>query len=133
MKTDANPISINIPDKTSSENIPKHQVRLSRPALSSSDWDDRYHRVSDQPSSTGSLIKDFGRLTCKDFNWKTFFLSFLPIVSWLPKYNWKTNFINDLVAGFTVAVMHIPQVSQNWVKFYLFQKISSCHKIVHNL
>ena len=113
METNTNPILISIIGSPSLENIAKPQVMLSRPALSSSDWDDRYHRVSAQPSSTGGLIKDFGRLTCKDFNWKTFFLSFLPIVSWLPKYNWKTNFINDLVAGFTVAVMHIPQVSQD--------------------
>ena len=124
METDTKTISINILDETSSENIPKHQVRLSRPALSSSDWDDRYHRVSAQPSSTGSLIKDFGRLTCKDFNWKNFFLSFLPIVSWLPKYNWKTNFINDLVAGFTVAVMHIPQGSRIYLNFIYFKDLT---------
>ena len=33
----------------------------------------------------------------------------VPIIQWLPKYKWKQDFINDLMAGFTVAVMHVPQ------------------------
>ena len=33
----------------------------------------------------------------------------VPILSWLPKYKWKENFANDLVSGFTVGVMQVPQ------------------------
>ena len=33
---------------------------------------------------------------------------FFPILKWLPKYN-RTTFLSDLVAGFTVGVMLIPQ------------------------
>ncbi|ODM98762.1 Prestin [Orchesella cincta] len=32
-----------------------------------------------------------------------------PILDWLPNYNWKEDTPSDLTAGFTVAVMHIPQ------------------------
>lgn len=106
-------ISIVTPVKSSTENVSSNlilQRRLSRPALSSSEFDNRYHRLPANPSSSVDFIKDAGRLAYKDFNWKTYIFSFLPILSWLPNYNWKTNFINDLVAGFTVAVMHIPQV-----------------------
>jgi MFS superfamily sulfate permease-like transporter len=35
----------------------------------------------------------------------------VPILSWLPKYDWKKNILYDVIAGFTVAIMHIPQVS----------------------
>ncbi|KAF5308663.1 hypothetical protein FQR65_LT06124 [Abscondita terminalis] len=33
----------------------------------------------------------------------------IPILEWLPKYNWRNDIAGDLIAGFTVAIMHIPQ------------------------
>ena len=34
----------------------------------------------------------------------------VPPITWIPKYDFKKNIAADLVAGFTVAIMHIPQV-----------------------
>lgn len=33
----------------------------------------------------------------------------IPVIDWLPKYNYKDLFVGDLTSGITVAVMHIPQ------------------------
>lgn len=33
----------------------------------------------------------------------------IPALGWLPKYKWKQDLLADIVAGITVAVMHIPQ------------------------
>lgn len=33
----------------------------------------------------------------------------LPILSWLPRYNFRTDFVGDVISGTTVAIMHIPQ------------------------
>ncbi|XP_065170334.1 prestin-like [Atheta coriaria] len=33
----------------------------------------------------------------------------LPIIDWLPQYNWKAEFTPDVIAGVTVAIMHISQ------------------------
>jgi len=38
-----------------------------------------------------------------------FLLSLIPIISWLPRYKWRKDLPYDIVSGFTVAVMHIPQ------------------------
>ncbi|XP_059226601.1 solute carrier family 26 member 6 isoform X2 [Stomoxys calcitrans] len=43
-------------------------------------------------------------------NWSfwAMFAGILPIVQWLPKYSPKRDLIGDIIAGFTVAIMHIP-------------------------
>lgn len=33
----------------------------------------------------------------------------IPLTDWLFSYDWKDNILGDIVAGITVAVMHIPQ------------------------
>ncbi|CAB3398585.1 unnamed protein product [Caenorhabditis bovis] len=40
---------------------------------------------------------------------KTFVLGVLPIIDWLPKYDWKRDLAADVIGGFTVGVMHVPQ------------------------
>ncbi len=35
--------------------------------------------------------------------------SLFPILDWLPAYNWRRDAFADVMSGFTVAVMHIPQ------------------------
>ncbi|VDM62334.1 unnamed protein product [Angiostrongylus costaricensis] len=36
-------------------------------------------------------------------------ISFIPIIQWLPHYNWKENLLPDVIGGLTVGVMHVPQ------------------------
>uniref|UniRef100_A0A1Y1LEY7 STAS domain-containing protein n=1 Tax=Photinus pyralis TaxID=7054 RepID=A0A1Y1LEY7_PHOPY len=33
----------------------------------------------------------------------------VPILKWLPRYNWRKNIAGDLASGLTIAIMHIPQ------------------------
>lgn len=40
----------------------------------------------------------------------TYLVSLFPILTWLPRYPWHDKLASDLVAGLTVAIMHIPQV-----------------------
>ncbi|GMR60848.1 hypothetical protein PMAYCL1PPCAC_31043, partial [Pristionchus mayeri] len=44
--------------------------------------------------------------------WKTTTTSvlfFLPILDWLPRYSIRENLVSDMVGGFTVGIMHVPQ------------------------
>ena len=41
------------------------------------------------------------------------FLDQVPVLRWLPKYDFKQNLLGDLMAGFTISVLHLPQVKTN--------------------
>lgn len=34
---------------------------------------------------------------------------YIPILEWLPNYQWKDHFHGDVIAGLTVGIMHVPQ------------------------
>lgn len=38
-----------------------------------------------------------------------FITSLIPILGWLPKYKIKQDLFSDIIAGFTVAMVHLPQ------------------------
>ncbi|KYQ91249.1 Sulfate transporter [Tieghemostelium lacteum] len=40
---------------------------------------------------------------------RDYFIALVPIIQWLPQYNWKSSIKSDLTAGLTVGVMLIPQ------------------------
>ncbi|XP_050446722.1 solute carrier family 26 member 10-like isoform X2 [Cataglyphis hispanica] len=46
---------------------------------------------------------------CKSIKPITFLKKSIPLIDWLSSYDWKNNILGDIVAGITVAVMHIPQ------------------------
>ena len=42
-------------------------------------------------------------------SWKKFFNTYLPLTDWLFHYSLREDLMADIVAGITVAIMHIPQ------------------------
>ncbi|ERL84981.1 hypothetical protein D910_02404, partial [Dendroctonus ponderosae] len=45
----------------------------------------------------------------QEFRLSKFLVGVIPVVGWLPKYNWKNDLVKDIISGVTVAIMHIPQ------------------------
>ncbi|XP_053685715.1 solute carrier family 26 member 10-like [Sabethes cyaneus] len=45
----------------------------------------------------------------RSFSMADYIKSVFPIVAWIPEYPWKSWFMADLISGFTVGIMHIPQ------------------------
>ena len=51
----------------------------------------------------------------KERLWKLFvptkksLFNFFPILKWLPRYNFKSSFVQDLITGLTIGTMQIPQ------------------------
>ena len=54
-------------------------------------------------------MKNNFKKSLKSINCKTWLESIVPASKWLKKYQWKNDFIYDVISGLTVAIMHIPQ------------------------
>ncbi|XP_033352726.1 solute carrier family 26 member 6-like isoform X1 [Bombus vosnesenskii] len=55
-----------------------------------------------------SLLKNIS-MKCRKVKPMTILKNTIPLIGWLSAYNWKTDLLGDIIAGITVAVMHIPQ------------------------
>ncbi|CAH1111882.1 unnamed protein product [Psylliodes chrysocephalus] len=54
-------------------------------------------------------IKTRCRKACQSIKPVSCLRETIPLLKWLPEYNWKNSFSRDIVSGITVAIMHIPQ------------------------
>uniref|UniRef100_A0A672P8Z1 Solute carrier family 26 member 6-like n=1 Tax=Sinocyclocheilus grahami TaxID=75366 RepID=A0A672P8Z1_SINGR len=68
---------------------------------------DQVAEKSDFKISTNEKLRDAVRCTGPRF--KSCFLSFVPLLAWLPQYPFRENAIGDLISGISVGIMHLPQ------------------------
>ncbi|XP_008212938.1 solute carrier family 26 member 10 isoform X1 [Nasonia vitripennis] len=69
---------------------------------------DDLHRLSQYTNPQkplGRTIKN----SIKNIEPKSCIRRLIPVIGWLPRYHFKRDLFGDLIAGITVAVMHIPQ------------------------
>lgn len=63
-------------------------------------------------------FSDVAQKCSQDFRLSKFLVEVIPVLGWLPKYNWKNDLVKDIISGITVAIMHIPQgkyrIQKNW-------------------
>lgn len=45
----------------------------------------------------------------EEFNLKKLLITTVPSIKWLRHYKWGSDLIPDIMAGITIAIMHIPQ------------------------
>jgi len=88
---------------------PRRRADLGRDVLTLEDLSDKYHIQSSTPIKCHHRIRSYAKSKITHFSPLTFLTKLVPILSWLPRYEWRKDAVNDLVSGFTVAIMHIPQ------------------------
>jgi hypothetical protein len=72
------------------------------------DFEESYPRISQQPKK--KILENLSYKSVAKSGFKKFY-NFVPIIEWLPKYDWKANIKYDLLGGISDGIMHVPQGS----------------------
>lgn len=81
-------------------------LHIQRPVFTQQQFEaDFQYEVPEAPNKKERIKKLICSCTCSKETLKRMF----PFVPIMKKYKMKTDFFNDLVAGLTVGIMHIPQ------------------------
>ncbi|EZA51917.1 Prestin [Ooceraea biroi] len=80
------------------------RINLERPLYEHEVLNQSYDYERPKSSLMRSAVDDV-----RSKNWRSCVASTVPPIKWLSKYNWRENIVPDIIAGLTVAIMHIPQ------------------------
>ena len=81
---------------------------VSRPVYNKSNFVGRYNHEPNEDKSCREKVQSL-KPEISGEKILNALLSFVPLLSWLPKYKLRTNLLSDTAAGLTVGVMNIPQ------------------------
>ncbi|NXK48685.1 S26A6 protein, partial [Chauna torquata] len=89
------------------EMVPNHRPGVPRgEVLSEADLEELAQR---KPPSKTSVHSSLRKARCSASTAKSLLFRFLPFLHWLPRYPVKDWLLGDIVSGFSVGIMHLPQ------------------------
>ncbi|CAJ0601199.1 unnamed protein product [Cylicocyclus nassatus] len=93
---------------------PGQMEAMERPPMNQEEFDRRfeYELPSEHISPcmrVAYITRKFWRPFTSPRNFANTLISFLPILQWLPRYDYKNNLVHDAMGGLTVGIMHVPQ------------------------
>ncbi|XP_024945220.1 solute carrier family 26 member 6 isoform X6 [Cephus cinctus] len=80
------------------------ELQVERPLYEQEALNEAYHYEKPKVSVIKSIAKSLKPESCESC-----LISTIPALYWLRKYKWQENALPDMISGFTVAIMHIPQ------------------------
>ena len=87
----------------------KAKIVINRDALDFHDFHDKYEKRKIKRFSLKNQGVEFLKKSCDDCSLLSWLLSFFPFLIWIRNYSIKSYLIPDIMSGFTISVLHIPQ------------------------
>ncbi|VDL79279.1 unnamed protein product [Nippostrongylus brasiliensis] len=89
---------------------------MERPPMNQEEFDRQFeykmpHYKTSTCTKVARVTKKFWRPFTSPRNFAQTVVSFVPILGWLPRYQFKSHLLHDVVGGLTVGIMHVPQGS----------------------
>ena len=101
---------INLRSRNEPPSSPKFKVTLERESLEWNDFTAKFGKrnLGHKLDYASRIVHSAGESVthCSPLE---YLLNLFPFLTWIRFYSVKDNFLNDIIAGFTVGVMHIPQ------------------------
>ncbi|RCN52331.1 hypothetical protein ANCCAN_01373 [Ancylostoma caninum] len=87
---------------------------MERPPMNQEEFDRRFEYELPKEhispcTRVAAATRKFWRPFTSPRNFARTIVSFMPILDWLPKYQFKTDLLQDAIGGLTVGIMHVPQ------------------------
>ena len=87
----------------------RRNVFVNRPAYTEEAFQSEHSETVKEKTSLRTRVKKkVAKCSFSLGTVKNFVYSVVPILSWIPPYDWKTAFPRDLMSGFTVGIFRIP-------------------------
>ncbi|CAG2163250.1 unnamed protein product [Oppiella nova] len=92
-----------------STSTPSKHIAISRHVIDFDELNQKYGKRVHPPESIGRKVSQSVKKCSKSCSPFGFFLRLFPIINWIKSYSIKEYLINDVIAGFTILILHIPQ------------------------
>lgn len=80
-----------------------------RPAFTQPHFDQEFAEIPKGKETLGNRLCNSVRKGFTSKQIRQRLLGLLPIIGWVRHYNLRQDLIADIIAGFTVAIFHVPQ------------------------
>ncbi|XP_072027171.1 prestin-like isoform X2 [Amphiura filiformis] len=88
----------------------RQRITINRPAYSEEHFQRVYQESAKEDDSIPQLVKKkITRWSCTTGDAKKMIQGFFPILKWLPEYNVRGALLGDVMSGFTVGILRLPQ------------------------
>lgn len=87
----------------------KAKIIINRDTLDFNDLNDKYEKRRIKRFSLKNQGVEILKKSCDGCSILSWLLSFFPFLIWIKNYSIKSYLIPDIISGFTISVLHIPQ------------------------
>lgn len=87
----------------------KARIIINRDVLDFKDFNDKYEKQKIKRFTLKNKGVEMFEKSCDGCSILSWLLSFFPFLIWIRNYSIKSYLVPDIISGFTISILHIPQ------------------------